>query len=84
MVWTLLIVVGIVIIGVGVLSYRNRPQKGIESGISSFQRELSALAPRDGRPNESATEPVTTDDDESDDGPAAGEDDVVDDEQADG
>ncbi len=42
---TLIVVVLIVVVGVAVLAYRNRAQRGIESGISSFRRELRALAP---------------------------------------
>ncbi|MGK2930867.1 MAG: hypothetical protein ACSLFO_14980 [Acidimicrobiales bacterium] len=45
MVETLVVIVLIVVVGVSVLAFRNRPQKGIESGISSFRRELRALAP---------------------------------------
>lgn len=46
MVVTILVIVGIVGIGVGILAYRGRTEKGIESGITSFRRELHALAPR--------------------------------------
>ncbi len=46
MVVTIVVIVGIIGIGVGVLAYRSRTEKGIESGISSFRRELHALAPR--------------------------------------
>lgn len=46
MVVTIVVIVGIVVVGVGILAYRNRTEKGIESGITSFRRELHALAPR--------------------------------------
>ena len=46
MVVTIVVIVGIIGIGVGILAYRNRTEKGIESGITSFRRELHALAPR--------------------------------------
>ncbi len=45
MVETVVVIVLIVVVGVSVLAFRNRPPKGIESGISSFRRELRALAP---------------------------------------
>lgn len=45
MIETLVVIVLIVVVGVSVLAFRSRPQKGIESGISSFRRELRALAP---------------------------------------
>ena len=45
MIETIGVIVLIIVVGVSVLAYRNRPQKGIESGISSFRRELRALAP---------------------------------------
>ena len=45
---TILVIVLIVVIGVSVLAYRSRTERGIESGISSFRRELRALAPRPG------------------------------------
>ena len=48
MVVTIVVIVGIIGIGVGILAYRNRTEKGIESGITSFRRELHALAPRPG------------------------------------
>ncbi|WP_436793514.1 hypothetical protein [Actinospongicola halichondriae] len=44
MVVTIMVIVGIIGIGVGILAYRSRTEKGIESGISSFRRELHALA----------------------------------------
>ena len=45
---TILVIVLIVVVGVSILAYRNRAERGIESGISSFRRELHALAPRPG------------------------------------
>ena len=39
-------IVVVVAIGAAVLAYRHRSERGIESGISSFRRELRALAPR--------------------------------------
>ena len=45
---TILVIIVIVIVGVSVLAYRSRTERGIESGISSFRRELRALAPRPG------------------------------------
>ncbi len=48
MVVTIVVIVGIIGIGVGFLAYRNRTEKGIESGITSFRRELHALAPQPG------------------------------------
>ena len=56
MVATTLVILVIVVVGVGVLAYRNRTDKGIESGISSFKRELHALAPRD-RPSDPSGRP---------------------------
>jgi hypothetical protein len=41
----LVVIVVIVVIGVGALAYRNRPEGSIESGIRSFRREMRALAP---------------------------------------
>ena len=41
----LLVVVAIIVVGAGVLAYRNRPESSIESGIRSFRREMRALAP---------------------------------------
>ena len=41
----LLVVVLIIAVGAGVLAYRNRPESSIESGITSFRREMRALAP---------------------------------------
>lgn len=40
----IMVVVGIAV-GIAFLSYRHRPEHSIESGISSFRREMSALAP---------------------------------------
>lgn len=42
------LVVFVIVVGaaIAVFSYRHRTEKGIESGISSFRRELDALAPR--------------------------------------
>lgn len=39
-------IVVVVLIGGALLAYRHRTERGIESGISSFRRELRALAPR--------------------------------------
>ncbi len=50
MVVTLGLIVIIVVVGVSVLAYRNRSARGIESGISSFRRELRALAPESDEP----------------------------------
>ena len=36
----------VVVLGGAYLALRHRSERGIESGISSFRRELSALAPR--------------------------------------
>lgn len=41
----LFIVVVIVVVGAAALAYRHRPESSIESGISSFRREMRALAP---------------------------------------
>lgn len=35
-----------IVVGIGALAMRNRSERGIESGIDSFRRELDALAPR--------------------------------------
>jgi hypothetical protein len=48
MVGTIAVIVIIVVVGVSVLAYRYRSERGIESGITSFRRELRALAPRPG------------------------------------
>ena len=48
MLGTIVVIVLIVVVGVSVLAYRHRSERGIESGISSFRRELRALAPRPG------------------------------------
>ncbi len=45
MVVTIVLIVIIVVVGVSILAFRNRSARGIESGISSFRRELRALAP---------------------------------------
>ena len=58
MIPTLLVMVLIVVIGVSVLAYRNRSSKGIESGISSFRRELRALAPESDEGPRAAGPPV--------------------------
>lgn len=50
MVPILLLLVLIVGVGVSVIALRNRAEHGIESGISSFRREMRALAPRRGEP----------------------------------
>lgn len=50
MVPTILVLVIIIGIGGGVWAYINRTPKSIDAGISSFQRELHALAPRTTRP----------------------------------
>jgi hypothetical protein len=39
-------IVVVVVLGGAYLAFRHRSERGIESGISSFRRELSALAPR--------------------------------------
>lgn len=57
MVPILLLLVLIVGIGVSVIALRNRAEHGIESGISSFRREMRALAPRRGE----AGSPLTDD-----------------------
>ena len=41
-----LAIVVVVVLGGAYLAVRHRSERGIESGISSFRRELSALAPR--------------------------------------
>jgi hypothetical protein len=46
----------VLLAGCAFLAYRHRSERGIESGISSFRRELSALAPRRD-PNAAATDP---------------------------
>ena len=80
MVESAVVIVLIVVIGVSVLAYRNRSEKGIESGISSFRRELRALAPeskdgprRPGPPPEWPRPPLPSDSD-----PGAGDDDEAD------
>ncbi len=50
MVVTVALIVIIVVVGVSVLAFRNRSARGIESGISSFRRELRALAPSSDEP----------------------------------
>lgn len=63
MVWPIAVLVLIVVVGVSFLAYRNRTERGIESGISSFRRELRALAPEnDGQPRASgpASDPPRT------------------------
>ena len=44
----LLLVVVIVAVGSTVLYLRSRSPSSLESGIDNFQREMQALAPRDG------------------------------------
>ena len=58
MIWTVVVIVLIVVVGVSVLAYRNRSSKGIESGISSFRRELRALAPESDEGPRAAGPPV--------------------------
>ncbi len=58
MVETIVVIVLIVVVGVSVLAFRNRPAKGIESGISSFRRELRALAPESEQGPRAAQPPV--------------------------
>ena len=41
----LLVIVVIIAVGAGLLAYRHRPESSIESGITSFRREMRALAP---------------------------------------
>ena len=50
MVVTIVLIVIIVVVGVSILAFRNRSARGIESGISSFRRELRALAPESDEP----------------------------------
>ena len=61
----------VVVLGGAYLGFRHRSERGIESGISSFRRELSALAPRReprvapktrSRPDPDEVEPVEIDD----------------------
>lgn len=79
MVFTIGVIVVIIVVGVGILAFRFRTEKGIESGISSFRRELHALAPRPGErdaaPNRPQAEPrgVTIMSGESADAPAVDE-----------
>lgn len=42
----LAVMVVFVVVGIAAWTMRNRTERGIESGISSFRRELDALAPR--------------------------------------
>lgn len=56
---TLLGIVAVVIVGVAIVVYRHRSAGGIESGISSFRRELRALAPPDA---ERSTQTLSPDD----------------------
>lgn len=58
MIETIVVIVLIIVVGVSVLAFRNRPQKGIESGISSFRRELNALAPESDHGPRAAQPPV--------------------------
>jgi hypothetical protein len=44
----LLIAVVISVVGSTILYLRNRAPSSLESGIDAFQREMQALAPRDG------------------------------------
>lgn len=57
----LLVIVVIVVVGAGMLAYRNRPESSIESGITSFRREMRALAPppehRRGNPDDPSDAP---------------------------
>lgn len=53
----LVLVVLIVAVGGAVVVLRNRSEQGIESGISSFRREMRALAPRPGDDDPSAPSP---------------------------
>lgn len=52
------VIVVVVVLGVAVVAYRNRSEKGIESGISSFRRELRALAPESDEGPRRARPPV--------------------------
>ena len=45
----LVLLVVLAVVGGSVLAYRNRPEGSIESGITSFRREMRALAPPPGR-----------------------------------
>ena len=47
MIPTILVILLITGVGISVLAYRNRSARGIESGITSFRRELRALAPEE-------------------------------------
>lgn len=58
MIETIVVIVLIIVVGVSALAFRNRPQKGIESGISSFRRELNALAPESDHGPRAAEPPV--------------------------
>lgn len=88
MVVTISLIVVIIVVGVGILAFRFRTEKGIESGITSFRRELHALAPRPGErdaaPARPPTEPrgvtIMSDDEPADDEPA--DDEPADDEPA--
>ena len=61
----------VVVLGGAYLAFRHRSERGIESGISSFRRELSALAPRReprvAPKTRSETEPVDAVDEAADD-----------------
>ena len=46
MIEAIVALLAVLLIGGGYLAWRHRSERGIESGISSFRRELSALAPR--------------------------------------
>ena len=87
MLGTIVVIVLIVVVGVSVLAYRHRSERGIESGITSFRRELRALAPRPGeidrppspeRPTEGSSGvgivPPDRDEDRDDDRDAAADD----------
>lgn len=68
----------VVVLGGAYLAVRHRSERGIESGISSFRRELSALAPRreprvaPERPEDAATEADDPDDGTDDPSDPAG------------
>lgn len=61
MVVTISVIVVIIVVGVGILAFRFRTEKGIESGITSFRRELHALAPRPGERDAAPTARPTAD-----------------------
>lgn len=73
----LFVVAVFVVVAIGALAFRNRTERGIESGISSFRRELDALAPR-GDPKAHAVPRREPEEPEADDGAREVEDDADD------